>query len=101
MVMPALPAAALVMVQPQFLLELLVVLLHPPAQLGQPHQAAPRDLLGQVGQPILGRCYRVRRPFDQQPDRLPLGLVMSLAMGRLHPAGAKAAALRTLAALAP
>src|SRR5215471_6521772 len=101
MVMPALPAAALVVVQPQFLLELLVVLFYPPAQLGQPHQTAPGHPLGQIGEPIFGRGCRICGPFNQYPDRGQLGLVVSLAMSRLGPTGAKAAALWTLRALAP
>ena len=101
MVMPALPAASFVVVQPHFLLQLLVVLFHPPVQLGQSYQAAAREALGQVREPVLGRGFDVRWPLDQQPDRLQLGLAVGMAVSRLHPAGGQAAALRTARALAP
>lgn len=41
-IMPALPAASLEVIQPQLLFQLLIVLFHPPAQLGQLHQAPER-----------------------------------------------------------
>ena len=44
--MPALPAAPFVVVQSQFLFQLLIVLFDSPAQFGQLHQAAERDPLG-------------------------------------------------------
>ena len=99
--MPAWPAASFVVVQSEFLLELLVVLCHPPAQLGELNQAPQRDPLGQVGAPIFGRGFHVCGPFEQQPDRLQLGLAVSMAMRRLDPAGGEATALRTLGAWAP
>src|ERR1043166_7965045 len=36
-VVPALPGAALEVVKPERVLQLTVIMLHPPAQLGQPH----------------------------------------------------------------
>src|SRR5438552_17749473 len=101
MMMPAWPAAPFVVVQSQFLFELLVVLLHSPAEFSQPHQAPQRDLLKQVREPILGGRFRFRWPLDQQPDRWQLGPVSNMTMSRLHPAGSKAAPLRTLTALPP
>src|SRR5215472_6804405 len=49
----------------------------------------------------LGNRCRICGPFNQYPERGQLGLVVSMAMSRLGPAGAKAAALWTLRALAP
>src|SRR5207244_5236689 len=85
MMMPAWPAAPFVVVQSQFLFELLVVLLHSPAEFSQPHQAPQRDLLRQVREPILGGRFRFRWPLDQQPDRWQLGPVSNMTMSRLHP----------------
>src|SRR2546425_10608593 len=45
LMMPALPAAPFVMIHSQFFFELLIILLHPPAQLRQSDQAPQRDLL--------------------------------------------------------
>lgn len=99
--MPALPAAPFVVIQPQFLFQLLVVLFHPPAEFSQPHPSPQRDFLRQVRKPIFGRRFCVRRPLGQKPDRLQLGLVSNMTMSRLHSASGEAAALWTLSALSP
>src|SRR6266540_1302348 len=54
-VVPALEGAALEVVQAERVLELSVVVLHSPAQLGQTHELAQGDLGGQGGQPVLDR----------------------------------------------
>src|SRR5439155_1201172 len=100
MMMPAWPAAPFVVVQSQFLFELLVVLLHSPPEFSQPHQAPQRDLLRQVREPILGGRFGFPWPLDQQPDRWHHGPVSNMAMRRLHPAGSKAAPLGACTALA-
>src|SRR4051794_41822308 len=66
--MEAPPGAALEMVQAQFLLHLLVTLLHRPATLPQPHGPQPRGLRRQVAEGILQ--LPVGLTLDQQPDRL-------------------------------
>ena len=100
-VMPALPAAPFVMVQSQFLFQLLIVLFHAPAEFGQLHQAWERDPLGQVREPVLAGSFRLGGPLAQQPDGFQLGPPLNMAMGRLHPASREAAALRASAALSP
>src|SRR3954471_19070076 len=66
MVEPA-PGAALVVVQPEFLLHLLVPLLHRPAALPQPDRLDPASRLGQVAQGVLDLAAGLL--LDQQPDR--------------------------------
>ena len=63
--MPAWPTAPFVVIQSQFLFQLLIVLLDSPAQFRPLHQASPRDVRGQVGEPIVaGRCSFLR-PLGQ------------------------------------
>jgi len=99
--MPALPAAPFVMVQSQFLFQLLIVLFDSPAQFGQLHQASERDPLGQVREPILRGSFGLGGPLDEQPDRFQLGSVVKMAMRGLHPASRKAAPLCASTALSP
>src|SRR3954466_1222837 len=61
------PAAPLIMPQSEFLLELLVVALDAPAQLGQRDEAVEGDVLGKGGEPVFRRPLLLRRPLDQQP----------------------------------
>ncbi len=49
------PAAAFKMSQPEFLLQFLVVALDDPALFSQCYQVAQRDILPQIGHPVLGR----------------------------------------------
>ena len=55
------------MTKPEFLLEVLVVPLDPPAQLCGVHQGTAADGRGQRGQPVFRRFGFVRGPFDQAP----------------------------------
>src|ERR1700731_1167699 len=50
-----------------FLLEILIVALNAPAQLGEVDQAFEGDVLGQGCEPIFGGISLVRGPLDQQP----------------------------------
>src|SRR6266849_5680587 len=72
--MPAWPAAPFVVVQSQFLFELLVVLLHSPAEFSQAHQAPQRDLLGQVREPILGGALPLATRSAARPVATRVGL---------------------------
>src|SRR3954452_13900690 len=63
----AAPAAALVVPEPDFLLEILVTPLDPPAQLSQVDQIGEAGLLGQGRQPVLRRLRLALRSLDQQP----------------------------------
>ena len=67
MVVEAAPPAPFVIAEAEFLLQLLVIALDPPSQLGEIDQTLKADLLGQRGKPILGRLGFTFRPLDQQP----------------------------------
>src|SRR5436190_13871456 len=63
------PSASLVVPEPDFLLELLIVALDPPAHLGDIDELLEADLCRQSGEPIFTfaeLCFALR-PFDQQP----------------------------------
>ena len=61
------PASSLVMPEPDFLLQFLVVAFDAPAQLGQIDQTGECPVVGQGGEPVLGRLLFILRPFDEQP----------------------------------
>ena len=64
---PAQVGAAFEVVQSQAGLELAVVVLDPPSDLGQAHQLFQGDVFGQGGQPVAGGLVGLGRPFGQQP----------------------------------
>src|SRR4028118_1861828 len=88
--MEAAPASPLIVSKPKFLLELLVVALDPPAQLGKLDEALEGDVLGQGGEPVLRRLLRLGRPLDQQPFLRARFAKMVVAMRRPHPQTGKA-----------
>src|SRR5580700_7871132 len=63
----AAPSSSFEMTETNFLLEILVVALDAPAQLGEVHQAFEGDVLGQGCEPIFGGISLVGGPLDQQP----------------------------------
>src|SRR3954464_6153600 len=65
----AAPAAALVVPEPQFLLELLVVAFDAPSELGEFDQAHEADVLRQGREPVFGGLLLAFRPLDQEPFR--------------------------------
>src|SRR5260221_2862387 len=65
--MEAAPATAFVMPETKLLFEVLIVALDAPAQLGEIDEAREADVLGQGGEPVLGRLRLRLRPLDQQP----------------------------------
>src|SRR3954469_17011279 len=67
MVVEPAPAAALVVPQPEFLLELLVVAFDAPPELGEFDQALEADVLRQGREPVLGGLLLAFRPLDQEP----------------------------------
>src|SRR5215211_3732481 len=67
MVVEAAPAAALVGPEPQVRLELLVIALDAPPELGKFNQAREGDLLRQGREPVLGGLLLAFRPLDQEP----------------------------------
>ena len=64
-VMEAAPASAFEVAEAELLLELLVVALDAPAQLGEIDHAHPGNVVGKSGEPILGGLLLGFRPFDQ------------------------------------
>src|SRR4030095_12133887 len=74
------PSSALIVSEPEFLFELLIIALDAPAQLGEIDQAFEGDVSCQRRAPIFGRLVRALGPLDQQPFfTLPLA-----AMGGAH-----------------
>src|SRR5215212_9791903 len=67
MVVEPAPAAALVVPEPEFLLELLVVAFDAPPELGEFDQAREADLLRQGREPVFGGLLLAFRPLDQEP----------------------------------
>src|SRR4051794_31078946 len=99
--MEAAPAASLVVPKAQFLFQLLVIALDPPAQFGQIDQAIEGHVRRDGGKPIFGRLGIALGPFDQQPflvARLGPPLV---AMGCPHPNPGKARGQRSRTSLTP
>src|SRR6478672_11467238 len=99
--MKAAPATSFIMVEPEFLLEILVIPFNPPAQFGHVNQIDQGDRRRQGREPVLGRLRVALWPLDQQPLlRMRLGPPI-IAMGRTHPHRGEAPAQVTSAALAP
>src|ERR1700681_5121722 len=65
--MEAAPPAPFEVAKPDLLLELLIVPLDTPAQLGKVDELAEADIGRQRRQPVLGRLGFALGPFDQQP----------------------------------
>src|SRR3954469_22294337 len=101
MVVEAAPAAALVVPEPQFLLELLVVAFDAPPELGKFDQAREADVLRQGREPVFGGLPLAFRPLDQEP-LLGTGLApMIVAVRRPDPQAGKARGQRLDGALPP
>src|SRR5271169_2956181 len=101
--MPSQPLAALVMVQPQFLLQFTVILFHPPARLGGAHGLPqPWRSLAQLDHPVLGRLFLLLGPFDQQPFLHPRGMsLLPPAVGGPDRQQGETGALRSSTTLTP
>ena len=65
--MEAAPAAALVVPEPEFLLEFLVIALDAPAQFRRIDQALEGDVLREGREPVLVGSRLSLRPFDEEP----------------------------------
>src|SRR5712672_3996706 len=63
----AAPSAPLKVAEPDLLLELLIIALDAPAQLGGVDQSGERDVFRQGREPVPGRLVLVFGPLDQQP----------------------------------
>src|SRR4051795_5602071 len=99
--MEAAPAASLVVSKTQFLFELLVIALDPPAQLGQIDQAIERHVRRDGGQPILCGLGGALGPFDPHPFLAARLGPPIIVMRRPHPYPGKARDQRSRASLAP
>jgi hypothetical protein len=66
-VVEAAPATTLVVIESELALELAVVELDRPAQAGESGEPVGAGVLGQVGQPVVGRGVVALGPFDDQP----------------------------------
>src|SRR3990172_2944512 len=84
MMMEPPPPAALEMIEPELVLELLIVALDAPAQLGEPNEVGDRRRRRQRRQPILRGLRFASRPFDQQPLLRPGCRALFIAVGRPH-----------------
>src|SRR5712691_10715316 len=67
MMMEPPPATTFEMIETEFVLELLVVPLDPPAQMSQTDEGGQRGRPGQSREVVLRRCRLARRPLAQDP----------------------------------
>src|SRR5262252_11255566 len=67
--MEATPSAPFIMPEPDLLLEVLIVPLDAPAQLGKVDEPAEAEVCRQCREPIFGRLGVALGPFDEQPLR--------------------------------
>src|SRR3954447_15905875 len=81
----AAPAAALVVPEPQFLLELLVVAFDAPPELGEFNQARETNVLRQGREPVFGGLPLAFRPLDQEPFLRARFAQPVIAMSGSHP----------------
>src|SRR5271163_262 len=95
------PTAAFVMSEPDLLLEVLVIALDAPAQLGEIYQATKGDVLGQGREPVAGRLGFALRPLDQQPLGRMRRVPPLVVIGRPHPHPGEPRAKPIIAAFAP
>jgi hypothetical protein len=82
--MEAAPATPLVVFKAEFLFQLLVIALDPPAQFGQIDQAIEGHVRREGGQPVFGGLGLTLGPFDQQPFLIPRLGPPLVAMGHPH-----------------
>src|SRR3989442_14321542 len=101
MMMEASPAAALEMVEPELILELLIVALDAPAQLGEADEVGEGRRLRQGREPILRGLRFAPRPLDQQPLLWPWLRALLIAMGGPHAQSREAGAHRAARPFAP
>src|SRR3982751_2105771 len=101
MVVEAAPAAALVVPEPEFLLELLVVAFDAPPELGRFNKALETNVLRQGREPVLGGLPLAFRPLDHEPFLRARFAQPIVAMSGSHPHPCEARGEPIGAALAP
>src|SRR5262245_58748579 len=95
------PSSPLEVAEPHLLLELLIVVLDAPAQLGVIDQPPKVDVLGKRREPELGRLLFAFWPFDEQPFfRIRFGEPV-IAMSDAHPRACKPRRKRRCSTFAP
>jgi len=100
MMMKAAPAPALIVIEPDFLFQLLVIALNAPSAFSG-HQMRERGVGWQGGQPVFGWFSFAVGPFDQEPlFRTQFGALV-IPVGRWHPHAGKARAQLRVGAFAP
>ena len=67
--MKAGPAAALIVAEPEFLLEFLIIALDEPSHLGEIDEALDQGLGREVEESVLCRFVSAHGPLDEQPVR--------------------------------
>src|SRR3954454_23543811 len=80
----AAPAAALVVPEPEFLLELLVIALDAPPELGEFDHTLKADVLWQGREPVLGGLLLGFRPLDHEPFLRAQLIAPVIAMSGAH-----------------
>src|SRR5712691_10342640 len=101
MMMKAAPATALEMVEPELILELLIVALDAPTQLGEADEVGDGRGLRQGREPILRGLRFGLRPLDEQPLGPPGLRTLLIAIGGPHAQPREARAHRAARPFAP
>src|SRR6185436_10103655 len=98
--MQAAPPSPFVVTETDLLLELLIVALDAPAQLGQVDQLVDCDVLPACREPVFGRLRLVAGPLDEEPF---LGMTVGrqMAMRNMNPHAREARGQHVARALAP
>src|SRR6516164_6344860 len=99
--MPAVPTATLIVIQPEFLFELLIVLLDLPTGLGHLYQPAETVGGGQITEEVFDGLGGLLRPFHQQPDLFAGLTTLMKPVGGLHTSRPEARFQPAFAALPP
>src|SRR5215207_223521 len=95
------PASALVVPEPDLLLELLVIPLNAPAQFGLLHEGGDRGISRQGREPILRRLLLAVRPLHQEPLLGARLMQQVIAMSGANSHGSKARGQRCVCPLPP
>src|SRR5579863_573111 len=99
--MESAPSTSFKMPKPDLLLEVLIVALDTPAQLGQIDQMVEGNLFRQCREPVFGRLVLAFGPLDEQPFFRAALAEIVIAMGSPHAKPCKAREQRLGRAFAP
>src|SRR5512134_174102 len=101
MMVKAAPSATLVVSKPEFLLEVLIIALDPPASLRLPHEFGEGGVGREGGEPVLRRLFLTFWPLDQTPFLGTRFRAIDVAMGGADAHGGEARGQPGIGALAP